>query len=340
VTIHPAAGQWYAAPGNKEISHYIVCKGTTPETPVVASAEVTVTPATCDADGFVVGTTAVNATFGTATYLDGQYTIVATATGSATFPAGAGVSPDGTTKTFTGVYETKLTGEQCEPDCEPATFGLTSVVEDFCLATAVVSFGTPTCFAPGALVLGATEHASFGLPTINGEQYTVVATAEAGYHFAAGVGVSDDGSTKTFSGNLPAKLTGPECDLPDLDIVEPTISFTQPTCFANGTYTVGGADVQWSRGGVEIPNGQYSLASGVEIELTVAPKEPHGFAPEQQTSWTVEFAAASGPCDLTTLSLPNTGGGIAGGALWLGLMTLGLGAAAVVVASRRAAAKQ
>jgi LPXTG-motif cell wall-anchored protein len=98
--------------------------------------------------------------------------------------------------------------------------------------------------------------------------------------------------------------------------------------------------VQWSRGGTEIANGQYSLASGVEIELTVVPKAPHGFAPEQQTSWTVSFKAASGPCDLTTLSLPNTGGGIAGGALWLGLMTLSLGAAAVVVASRRAAAKQ
>jgi LPXTG-motif cell wall-anchored protein len=284
----------------------------------LAAANVDVKPATCDAAGYVIGIDAVNATFGTATYDAGQYTIVATATGVATFAAGPGVSDDGKTKTFTGAYE----------------------AQKDCVASAAVSFGDPSCFLPGALVLGDTVHATFGVPVYDGLKYTVVATAEDGYKFAPGENVSDDGSKKTFTGNLPAPVIGPECDLPDLDIVEPTISYTQPNCFANGTYTVGGDDVQWFLNGAEIANGKYSLASGVEIELTVAPKPPHGFAPETQTTYPVSFTAPSSPCDLTTLSLPNTGGVLNGGALWLGLIALSLGAAGVVVASRRAAVKQ
>jgi hypothetical protein len=110
VTIHPTAGTWYAAFEYKEISHYIVCKGDTPdEDPKVASASVMTTPGTCEAEGGVVGVDPVNATFGDPTYEDGKYTIVATATGDALFAAGAGVSDDRTTKTFKGDLEPQNT---------------------------------------------------------------------------------------------------------------------------------------------------------------------------------------------------------------------------------------
>ncbi len=50
---------------------------------------------------------------------------------------------------------------------------------------------------------------------IENGHYTVVATADDGYRFAPGEGVSDDGFTKTFEGDLPGKLTN--CgDLPTL----------------------------------------------------------------------------------------------------------------------------
>ncbi|MDQ2697393.1 MAG: hypothetical protein M3Y46_01225, partial [Actinomycetota bacterium] len=103
VTIHPTAGTWYAGYDFKDISHYIVCKGTTPdETPKVATAEITTTPGTCEAAGSVAGGAVENATFGAPVYKNGQYTIVATATGSALFDAGEGVNDARTTKTFTG----------------------------------------------------------------------------------------------------------------------------------------------------------------------------------------------------------------------------------------------
>ena len=385
VTIHPVAGVEYAAPDYKEVSHWIVCKGTTPEEPVVASADVEVKPATCDADGYVVGVNPVNATFGTPTYENGQYTIVATATGEATFPAGPGVSPDGKTKTFTGPYAEQLGDDECLASAavvvDPATCGAAGYVtgtgtvnatfgtptyengqytivatatgdakfaagegvspdgktktftgsyepqlsEAECVASASVLVKPATCAADGSVVSDAAVNATFGEPIYENGQYTIVATATGAAKFAAGEGVSPDGKTKTFTGSYDAKLTGDECDLPTHDLVVPTISFTQPTCVANGTYTVGGADVQWSRNGTPIDNGKYSLASGVEIELTVAPKPPHGFSPDQQKSWKVSFKAPSGPCDLTTLALTGADGdqtvplAIAGFAVLLGL---------------------
>jgi hypothetical protein len=272
----------------------------------VASASVQVSPPTCAADGYVVGVDTVNATFGSPSYVDGQYTIVATATGVATFPAGPGVSPDGTTKTFVGFYDEQLSEEEC-------------------LASASVQVKPATCAADGYVIGTDAVNATFGDPIYESGQYTIVATATGIATFAPGEGVSPDGTTKTFTGEYAEKLGVEECELPDLDLVVPTISFTQPNCFVNGTYTVGGADVQWSRDGQPIANGTYSLASGVEIELTVAPKPPHGFSPEQQTSWPVSFAAPASPCELTTLALTGAGSDqtapifVAGFAVLLGL---------------------
>lgn len=129
-----------------------------------------------------------------------------------------------------------------------------SIVENPECAEAEVSVKPATCEAAASLVLGDTLHATFGEPVIENGTYTVVATADDGYRFFPGEGVSEDGSTKTFEGALAPKKT---------------------VCG-----------------------------------------------------------------DLTTLSLPNTGGGTADGALWLGVFAIGLGVTGVLVATRRAAAKR
>ena len=99
---------------------WLDCTTTTPD----ASAALTTSVATCDAASALVLGTVTNATWGTPVYsgtdnLD--YSVVATATLGHIFPAGAGVSPDGKTATFTGTLDPKKTTgcappeEQCLP---------------------------------------------------------------------------------------------------------------------------------------------------------------------------------------------------------------------------------
>jgi LPXTG-motif cell wall-anchored protein len=81
------------------------------------------------------------------------------------------------------------------------------VVEDPECAEADVSVKPGTCEAASSLVLGDTLHATFGEPVIVNGTYTVVATADEGYRFYPGEGVSEDGFEKTFEGTLPAQPT-------------------------------------------------------------------------------------------------------------------------------------
>ena len=104
VTVDPNSGlPGYSAYDNKDISHYIVCKGDTPDEPTYASADVQTNPGTCTSAGTVTGINPVNANFAAPTYPGGNtYQIVATAIAPATFPnpGSGGVSADGTTKTL------------------------------------------------------------------------------------------------------------------------------------------------------------------------------------------------------------------------------------------------
>lgn len=121
----PQAGVVYKTPTGQGVSHWIVCKGATP-----AQAEISITPASCDAAAALnpAGFTAVRAQFGTATYTPatgGQnFSITATAIDSSKFPIGEpGVNQARTTKTFTGFLPGQLTGDDCAPP--PATMNIT-----------------------------------------------------------------------------------------------------------------------------------------------------------------------------------------------------------------------
>lgn len=97
--IHPDANTAYSAPQGKDVSHWIVCKGTTPEIPQDASAAVSTTPATCEAGETLVYGAIVNAAFsGTANGTQGpaSYSVTATATAGHLFPGGS------STKQFDG----------------------------------------------------------------------------------------------------------------------------------------------------------------------------------------------------------------------------------------------
>ena len=267
------------------------------------------TPADTAAEGWNYIEVSVNAIVGSAPNQNGNDGH--TEHSADILPAIPGILPGG--QNLDTVYAGGVTGAQLltdelacapptPPDCE-ASSGLRSLTHDDCTATAEISFGEPSCSAYGALELGSTEHASFGDPVIVGGTYSVVAYADEGYNFEPGEGVSDDGETRTFAGDLPPKLTGAACG----SIVVPTLATTPATCFTNGTYTLGGTDVQWSEGGNPVASGLHSLATGASVDLTVVPVAPNTFAEGQQTEFHVAFVAPRYSCDLTTLALTGSG---------------------------------
>ncbi len=91
------------------------------------------------------------------------------------------------------------------PTIEKDSISALVAIDPVC-AEAEVSVTDPTCDASGELKLGDAILATWGEPVIENGHYTVVATADDGYRFEPGPGVSDDGFTKTFEGDLPAKL--------------------------------------------------------------------------------------------------------------------------------------
>lgn len=179
---------------------HVVLAGTLGAADCVSSATVKIVPPTCTAPSGIAGDSMVNATFGEPVYQNGQYTIVATRTGTALFPnAGQdGVSADGTTKTFTGPIQPKLT--------------------DGCVASAAIVTEPGTCTATGTIAGGDISNATWGPVTYENGQYSITAT-RTGYALFPGAGqngVSADGTQKTFTGPIPptnpedCKIDGPK----------------------------------------------------------------------------------------------------------------------------------
>ncbi|RZS56282.1 hypothetical protein EV141_1739 [Microcella putealis] len=189
----PTAGTVYKTPTGQAVSHWIVCKGSTP-----AAASVSVTPETCTSPAKLVLGTTTQARFDAPTYTNvtgGQnYRVVARAIDSATFPIGTpGVNDARTQVVFTGFL----------PNANPATCAT---------ATGDVTVGVATCVA-GASPITANSFTGVanatGVVTKDGSQggtFEVVFTANSGTTFAPSLAGTRDGKTYTLS-NGSTKLT-------------------------------------------------------------------------------------------------------------------------------------
>ena len=116
VTVHPEAGVEYAAFDNKAVSHWIVCKGTTPEgsEPVSVQTAPSATLATCEAAGTLVlpAQAGVIWSGGTNGAGPGSYDLVATAADGYTLTGQA---------EWTIVVPPMKSGVECAPPCIPNT---------------------------------------------------------------------------------------------------------------------------------------------------------------------------------------------------------------------------
>jgi len=261
---------------------------------VNAAASVSVTTATCTAAAVVTWTGLVNATGGVLDQTPGTHNAVATATAHHAFPAGAGVSADGTTKTISYTIVAQLSGNNCL-----ATATLTPATS--CTAN---STQTPTV-SHATLTSGA-------LATTPGN-YSATFTADSGYHF------SNNSSTLvipyTIVGPLGYQNTNPTAPCyKTVDVVPTFPAATGPTCATAGALPAlptdqTGITFSWAPDGltmVATPTAGYSFADGtVTTHLYTTPGGATGYqntnpdAPcYQEVPVTPSFPSPTGPtCD-------------------------------------------
>lgn len=143
---HPEAGVAYASPltsngkNQADVSHWIVCKGTTPEEepePEVVVPSLTFTPPTCLADGVVTRSSGVNWTFKAND--DGTTTWTATPVEGTTFPEGAQTS-----WTVPNLGKLPLGHESCRPTQPPAEVTEVETFEYDCESASVTITTTTT----------------------------------------------------------------------------------------------------------------------------------------------------------------------------------------------------
>jgi hypothetical protein len=287
--------------------------------PDLATASLTFIPATCDApEQLDLGNSPIsNATWGSDTDVSALgYHVVATADDGAEFADG---DPGNLTKTFSGTLDDVLDDPSCVtiPD----------------LATATLAFTPASCFAAESPNIGgsAISHATWGSDTdASPLGYSIVATATQGAKFTDG----DPGNlTKTFTGTLDPVFADndPRCTL---GLVLPSVVFTQATCFAPGSYTLGVADgydpthVTFTVNDVAgIVPGTYPVVGAQKVTVTVQPVAPNGLEIDWVDPPAFSFVSQSACGQLTTLALTGSavsylGWTLGGGALFLGAALL------------------
>jgi hypothetical protein len=158
--------------------------------------------------------------------------------------------------------------------------------------------------------------------------YTVTATATDGFGI--------DGKSSWTLKIEPAAACG---ELVTFPLVTPVLSSTQPSCDADGSYTLtdlvveGEHPLVWSVDGKVTAPGTYSAKAGTTVKVSVATSGPDfGFDSETQTDWTLDFAAAKSCDQLTTLAFTGANGDM-GGLMIAGLLLL-LAGAGVYTGSR------
>lgn len=162
-------------------------------------------------------------------------------TGSQTVTLGT-ISVPGTSKKAPWAYAFTVWTDNFKKGSDGGDINLAGNCEKTLQADASASVSTtpPTCDTAGTLVLGNITNATWGEVTYSGAgnlHYSVPANAVDGSKFPASAGVSSDGKTQTFSGELGAATL----DCP----VTPVASSTDETCDAIGTLTLGSGHYTW-----------------------------------------------------------------------------------------------
>ena len=271
----PEANKVYYAPNNKntttpaDVSHWIVCKGSTP-----AAASVSVTPETCTSPAKLVLGATTQARFDTATYTNvtgGQnYTVVARAIDSATFPIGTpNMNQARTQVTFTGFL----------PNANPAN--CPTATGDITFAGVSCEKGASPLVDPGSFVNVKDATGRVVKDGTQGGAFEVVFTAKQGTTFAAGLAGVRDGKTFVLSQDRKTlTITGtlPGANIADCAVATVTVAVGNPSCEAGAPLLtpadVTGERIQANPSVVNNNDGTFvvtvTAASGARFPATIA----------------------------------------------------------------------
>ncbi|MDJ0336446.1 LPXTG cell wall anchor domain-containing protein [Salinibacterium sp. G-O1] len=288
------------------------CKDTVVVIPDVATAAVSFSPETCTAGEQLVLGAVANATWGPVTDPagDDNYSVTATATGDAQFAGGL------TEITFHGVLKPIDTSEACD--------NTNFTMVQFCHAAGVetdsdelvfVAFGPAGVYqllniSVSAFFAGSHDTHDGSADIVPPFSYL---TQGEVMEFA---GLNWDAAGQAFFAN------NCEQEIPTLALVLPTVTFTQATCTAAGSYTLGVAagftpnQVTFTVNGTPgVLAGTYAAANG-SITVTVQPVAPDGIDVDWVNPSAFVFAApsASDCSPVTTPPVPVTPAGNGSGA--------------------------
>ncbi len=213
-----------------------------------------------------------------------------------------------------------------------------------CVTPKIPTFADSECEA------GVVTSGTFTIPETEGVQYSVSINGSEYSDYAAGTYEAADGDLVEVQATaMPTyTVTGDdywshefadvgECELPTLGLAVPSYSSVQLTCFAAGSYTVGGAingeHVVWTLEGDDtvIPFGTYPVTTAKTVTLVASSDDPehYGLADLDSNEWvnpvvlTFDAPNAALCGDLTTLALTGSGVSVLGIALAGGLVFLG-----------------
>lgn len=276
------AGAEFRHSEKDSISHVILCS--VPSTVTIyddASAELTITPATCTAPGAIVLGAIANATW--SDLAPTAFPVVATADAGHLFPAGDGVSGDGTTKEFIGTLEDQL--DPNAPPCltipKPKVEHRDVVQEQFiCGSDVTVTTTTFTTDWAFDAVLGewVKQAEVAGTPVVTTRPMTGLEKAEHCITFvetdpaASACGVTDPGTTLTSWIFV---------------LLDPSVVYTITNDITKVSFV---ATSEYS----EVPPGKYTV--------TAVAAPGYVLSPTAELEWTY-FAQDTALCDPPTLAL-------------------------------------
>lgn len=315
VYTHPSAGTPYLTPLNaggqqSDVSHWIVCKGTTPTPPqLVASASVQVAPATCDVGEVASVGAMVNATLtsSSGTTGPGAYEFLFGASANAKFAGNQ------STLLLAGSLSGPLTGPECDPpfnwDWEyaaPTCTALTVVYPGNIPSGQANDVNIKFTYGPGfsqtktlnfhnnggtwsgTKVFNYADHPDFA--SITGKyRVTWVQVAGTNYHWQGIVECGEDVIPKDATAGV--SVTPATCDSAGVaNFTITNASWDGPAVLNNGIYTrTATADA-----GHQFSDGTTSAVVTYQLEDILNPNAPPCYTPPTVVTPVIEFT--SGTC--------------------------------------------
>lgn len=155
---------------------------------------------------------------------------------------------------------------------------------------AAVTFVDPTCDSDGSYTIPTTTGVTYyiGDQVVAAGVYPITSNTTVTVNAKANTGYFIDASTNSTWEHEFTVPTDEECVLGAESVVPAPVTFVDPSCDANGSYTIPATEgVEYKVEGVVTPAGTYSVVGNATINFTAIALE--GFELEGTSAWSHQF---------------------------------------------------